>query len=554
MESFRNDISDNLNITISGSQMTESIGKLLSVMETICQREGLHFFAFGDLLVYGVHYHTLPDYCWDDVYEVGMLRKDYERFIRNAEKYADELNFQVRTTPVGDKRKKYRSPYFYIEQKVVIKAENVELENWISLRVSPFDKVPMAADTRIAFYRKTERKNRCLRRISGQKEYVAVNGKSFIKFGLKQLLYGFRSSEKAYGRLNQLAQKYNHTDSVLYQRVVGKKTKIINEIQLFPLQETLLGEKSMPIPFDVTPWTDLDMEQYRRESEALHPVELEILEEMERVCTKMNVDYFLCGGSLLGYQRYGGFIPWDDDIDCGMLRSDYERFKRCADQYLDKEKFFLQTRENDPNMPYLYIKLRRKDTVYETAWSNGREFHKGIGIDIFPFDYVPNSLEDRRKHRLEVEKRAKKHNYVANRAKPNPTIGDVETMRDEANYRFGNLRRWLFRHTPLGITQRKFDKFVQQYNNKAECLNLQYVASFVPQYSGGELDTIFPTRRVKFDGVETRIVHRPEIFLRDQYGDYEEEPLPHQQRGHNLVEVETGKIYIGEKCGTQKED
>lgn len=185
MESFRNDISDNLNVTISGNQMTESIGKLLSVMETICRREGLHFFAFGDLLVYGVHYHTLPDYCWDDVYEVGMLRKDYERFIRNAEKYADELNFQVRTTPVGDKRKKYRAPYFYIEQKVVIKTENVELENWISLRVSPFDKVPMAADTRIAFYRETERKNRCLRRIIGQKEYVAVNGKSFIKFLLK---------------------------------------------------------------------------------------------------------------------------------------------------------------------------------------------------------------------------------------------------------------------------------------------------------------------------------------------------------------------------------
>ena len=205
-------------------------------------------------------------------------------------------------------------------------------------------------------------------------------------------------------------------------------------------------------------------------------------------------------------------------------------------------------------MPYLYIKLRRKDTVYETAWSNGREFHKGIGIDIFPFDYVPNSLEDRRKHRLEVEKRAKKHNYVANRAKPNPTIGDVETMRDEANYRFGNMRREIFRHIPLGITQRKFDKFVQQYNDKAERLNLQYVASFVPQYSGGELDTIFPTRRVKFDGVETRIVHRPEIFLRDQYGDYEAEPLPHQQRGHNLVEVDTGKIYIGEQCGTQKED
>ena len=62
MESFRNDVSENLNISIAGEQMTESIGRLLSVMETICQREGVRFFAFGDLLVYGVHYHALPDY------------------------------------------------------------------------------------------------------------------------------------------------------------------------------------------------------------------------------------------------------------------------------------------------------------------------------------------------------------------------------------------------------------------------------------------------------------------------------------------------------------
>lgn len=553
MESFRNDVSDTLNISIAGAEVTRIISKLLSVMETICQREGLQYFAFGDLLVYGIHYHSLPDYCWDDVYEVGMLRRDYERFVRNVEKYADELNFRVRTTPIGDRRKKFRNLYFYIEQKVNIQTESVELENWISLRVSPFDRVPMATDTRTAFYRKVERRNRCLRRIIGQNAYVAVNGKSLIKFGVKQLLYGFRSSEKAYRRLNQLAQKYNHTDSVFYQRVVGTKTRMINEIQLFPLQETMLGQNSMPIPFDVTPWTDFDMGKYRTESEALHLVELEILEEMERVCTEMNVEYFLCGGSLLGYQRYGGFIPWDDDIDCGMLRSDYERFKKYADQYLDESRFFLQTRENDPHMPYLYIKLRRKDTVYETAWSKGRDFNKGIGIDIFPFDYVPNSVEDRRKHRLEVEKRAKKHNYVANRAKPNPAIGDVETVKDETNYRFGNMRRWIFRHTPLGITQKKFDKFVQQYNAKAERLNLQYVASFVPQYSGGELDTIFPIRKVKFDGVSTRVVHRPEIFLRDQYGDYEVEPLPHQQRGHNLVEVDTGRIYIlGDKHGNQK--
>ena len=148
-----------------------------------------------------------------------------------------------------------------------------------------------------------------------------------------------------------------------------------------------------------------------------------------------------------------------------------------------------------------------------------------------------------------MKKRARNHTYIANRAKPNPPIEDVETMKEQVNYRFGNMRRWIFRHIPLGITQKKFDKFVQQYNDKAERLNLQYVASFVPQYSGGELDTIFPIRRAKFDGVWTRIVHRPEIFLRDQYGDYEIEPMPHNQTGHNLANIDIGNMYIGGKRG-----
>lgn len=549
MKTFRNNISQSLNVTIEGKKMTEFVGRLVSVVEKICQREGLRFFAFGDLLVYAVHYHSLPDYYWDEVYEVGMLRKDYEVFIRSAEKYADELDFRVRTTSVGEARKGVQSPCCYIEQKVCIEEDTIALDNWISLRISPFDKVPMAEDTRTSFYRKIERQNRRLRNMAGLQSYMVKDGKTFMKFCIKYLLYGFRNSKKLCNRLNQFAQTYNHTDSIIYQRVVGRKSKSITEMKLFPIQKTSLGRITIPIPFDVSPWTELELKKFRKENEMLRPIELELLAEMERVCTAMRVDYFLCGGSLLGYQRYGGFIPWDDDIDCGMLREDYDRFCKHADQYIDKNRFFLQTRKNDPKMPYLYIKLRRKGTVYETNWSQGRDFNKGIGIDIFPFDYVPNAEKDREAHCVQVKKRARNHTYIANRAKPNPPIEDVETVKEQMNYRFGNMRRWIFRHIPLGITQKKFDKFVQQYNDKAERLNLQYVASFVPQYSGGELDTIFPIRRAKFDGVWTRIVHRPEIFLRDQYGDYEIEPMPHNQTGHNLANIDIGNMHIGGKRG-----
>ena len=59
---------------------------------------------------------------------------------------------------------------------------------------------------------------------------------------------------------------------------------------------------------------------------AVWEIELQIMDEIDRICKKYNIKYFLAGGSMLGAARHDGFIPWDDDIDVGMLRPEYERF------------------------------------------------------------------------------------------------------------------------------------------------------------------------------------------------------------------------------------
>ena len=84
-----------------------------------------------------------------------------------------------------------------------------------------------------------------------------------------------------------------------------------------------------------------------RELRACQLKQITILEEIDRICRKHQIVYWLDGGSLLGAVRHGGFIPWDDDIDIAMRLEDVERFKQIAPKEL-KEDFFLQTQDTDP--------------------------------------------------------------------------------------------------------------------------------------------------------------------------------------------------------------
>lgn len=61
---------------------------------------------------------------------------------------------------------------------------------------------------------------------------------------------------------------------------------------------------------------------------------LKILKAVHKVCEENDIKYFLSDGSLIGAVRHEGFIPWDDDLDIGMLRKDYEKFLKIAQDKL----------------------------------------------------------------------------------------------------------------------------------------------------------------------------------------------------------------------------
>ena len=85
-------------------------------------------------------------------------------------------------------------------------------------------------------------------------------------------------------------------------------------------------------------------------------IELEIADEIDRMCREHGVGYFLAYGSLLGAARHGGFIPWDDDMDIAMLRADYERFAAHFREWRSSERFdILDCRRGKSIFPFLKV-------------------------------------------------------------------------------------------------------------------------------------------------------------------------------------------------------
>ena len=241
------------------------------------------------------------------------------------------------------------------------------------------------------------------------------------------------------------------------------------------------------------------------------------------ICERLGLRYFLVCGSALGAVKYGGFIPWDDDMDVGLLRPDYERFLKEAPALLPDE-YFLQSFRSDPAYPLIFAKLRDSRTTYVERGIAHLPVNHGVYIDVFPLDGYPE--RPREQKRFERRKRFYKTLLLA------PL---------ECNYRFKarlavNTMRLFGIHKRSAKILCRYEAFISRYAPADSALicnhgNWQGRLEYAPREQYGE------GRDAMFEGMRVTVPENADAYLTQKYGDWRADLPEDKKVGHHYYTV-----------------
>lgn len=253
----------------------------------------------------------------------------------------------------------------------------------------------------------------------------------------------------------------------------------------------------------------------------IHKIELICLDELVRICDKHNINYFLIGGTLIGAIRHKGFIPWDDDIDIGMLRSDYDKFIEVCKSEIDPQKFFLQIPETDSKSADFEIaRLRLNNTKIVQEHRKNLKTHEGFFVEIFPYDSLPDS-----------NFKAFFYSYYFKLLKR------IVGIRMGYKYKLKNLFNrsivytivFFSRLIPLSVLYKKVANYHLRYNKSDSKKVFLLGGAYDYKKETHARKTVNEYDYLEFEGKNYRVPKNYDLFLTEQYGNYMQLP-PESER------------------------
>lgn len=266
----------------------------------------------------------------------------------------------------------------------------------------------------------------------------------------------------------------------------------------------------------------------KTEMQRVQQVEFEILQAIDGVCKKEGIGYFLQGGTLLGAARHKDFIPWDDDLDIGMLREDYNAFLDIAPDALG-EDYYVQHYSRDQHCRFAHIKVRKNGTLFLQQDDMDDGSNHGIWVDIFPFDYIAS--DDRGYCKQDRYRRITNWMYYAWFTDP----GKRSSTRTRTLVR--NFAHFILNHVPVSWLWKRFDKCVAPPLRDSEiitCLHYQLSLLRIPVLRA------FPLVSLEFHGFYFPVFANWEETLEQSYGDWKTLPPVEERQGHSPLVVDFG--------------